>query len=273
MKRFNYLSFAVLGITLFSLSAGAEGISDEFRLEVQRDIERVESEGPSMSALMAGLREAGASYLPELVAPADDNAYQDPERRRMMTGVYLMDLTYATTFYQNSPAAHYGQALARLLDQLGFPRPDLEREYRDALENIDQPDGEEQFKALLKRLNEDTGYQEMLKTEDGMDVIVDGLYGFLVEALYLTAETTVLSDYNPAYLKYINDMRESFLIYRDLLLKFERFPELAEMVEKNQRIDFITQLLKTLGDLDQVDRKEVDLLRPIIVKARNDIVH
>ena len=147
----NACAMAVGGMLMASvLAASALEISDEFRLAIQRDIEAVEKDGPQMGEVMAALREIGASYLPEIVAPVDVDKYQSMGRRRVMTGVYLMDLTYASTFGQREPAARYGQAVYQLLDQLGYPQPDMERRYREALEQIDLPGGDERMRQLVK---------------------------------------------------------------------------------------------------------------------------
>ena len=127
MSRTGRAGLIAIGILSGVLSAGALEVSDDLRLRVQKDIQLVEQEGPRMGDLMAGIREAGASYLPELPAPIDPDRYQALERQRMIIGVYLMDLTYAATFYQQQPAARYGQAIARLLEKVGFPQPDMER--------------------------------------------------------------------------------------------------------------------------------------------------
>ena len=94
----------------------AAEISEELRQALQSDLAAIEKETPQMGEVMAALREIGAAYVPELVAPVDVDRYQGVVRRRIMTGTYLMDLTYASTFGRQADAARYGQAVCQLLE-------------------------------------------------------------------------------------------------------------------------------------------------------------
>ena len=272
MSRTGRAGLIAIGILSGVLSAGALEVSDDLRLRVQKDIQLIEQEGPRMGDLMAGIREAGASYLPELPAPIDPDRYQALERQRMIIGVYLMDLTYAATFYQQQPAARYGQAIARLLEKVGFPQPDMERQYREALEQIDLPGGEARLQALLDAEQEDTSWQEMLRNGDGAALVIGGLYGMLIEALYLTCETCVLSDYDPVYIRYVADMRDSFRIFQKVLFDFDDTPELAQLIERDERVTFVTTLVALLNDIPTLGAEQIRQLRPVIAKARADIV-
>ena len=265
---------AVAGMILMA-AAAAPGIeiSEELRLAIQRDVETIEQKGPKMGEVMAALREAGASYLPELVAPPDVNAYQTMLRRRMMTGVYFMDLTYAATFAQRAAAARSGQAACQLLEQVGYPQPDLERRYREALDQVDLPGGDERLEQLFKEQNQNRIWQDMLESGEGVEIVVDGLYGFLVEGLYLTCELCVLSNYDPAFLMYVAYMRESFETYKQLLYRIGDNPELAMSIERHDRLDFLTSLLVIFGELPELGPAQVDSMRPAIAQARRDMVH
>ena len=100
-------------------SASAVEVSEALRLAIQSDVEAIEKETPQMGEVMAALREIGASYLTELVAPVDVDRYQGVVRRRIMTGTYLMDLTYAATFGRQADAARHRHHLSfplQLLD-------------------------------------------------------------------------------------------------------------------------------------------------------------
>lgn len=270
MKRFCTLVGLVIAGT--ALSVLAFEITDDLRLRLQQRIEEIETTPPKMSDMMTALREAGASYLPEIVAPADADKYQSAERRRLITGVYIMDLTYATTFNQRKPAAAYGQAIYQLLDQLGFPNPGMERQYREALADIDQPGGEEQLQELLRKQDEDINWQEKMKTPEGAAFVVDSVYGFLIEALYLTGEISAASNYNADYLQYIANMRESFLAYKDILKQFEQDAATADLMAFNERVQFITSILDVLGDAPQIGPEEIEELRPVLHQAREDIL-
>lgn len=260
------------GLWMAAVAAFGFELSEDVRLAIQRDVEAVEEKGPRMGDVMAALRESGASYLPELTAPLDRDQYQSTYRRRLMTGVYLMDLTYAATFDQREPAARFGQALHQMLVDLGFPRPDMERRYREALAQINLPDGDDRLRQLVKEQQENSLWQEQLQSGEGVELVVDGLYGFLIEGLYLTIELCVLSDYDPSSMMYVAYMRDSFQAYKTLLYRIGETPELARNIERDQRLSFLTSILVILGDLPQLGPEQIDALRPSIVKARRDIL-
>ena len=260
----------VLAATVWSASAFE--ISEGLRLAIQGDLAAIEKSGPQMGEVMAALREIGASYVPELVAPVDIDKYQGMGRRRIMSGVYLMDLTYASTFGQKEPSARYGQAVYQLLDQVGFPQPDMERRYREALEQIDQPGGDERLRELVKEQEKNKIWQDKLQTGDGVELTADSLYGFLLEGLYLTSELCFLSNYDPASMAYVAYIRDSCEAYKKLLFRLGESPEFAESVEKHDRLNFLVSILVILGDKPVITPAQLDALRPAIAKARKDIV-
>ncbi len=265
------LALAWMGLTV-TISASAFEISEELRLSIQRDIDAIGKDGPQMGEMMAALREVGASYLPELVAPIDVEKFQTPERRRLMTGVYLMDLTYAATFDQRDAAARYGQAVYQLLDQLGFPQPDMERRYREALEQIDLPGGDARLRELAKEPNKDSIWQEMLRTGEGVDLVADELYGFLIEGMYQTSELCAISNYDPSFMMYVAYMRESFQAYKQLLFRLGDSPELATSMDRQDRFNFLASILVILGDLPDIGPEQLDSMRPVIAKARQEMI-
>ncbi len=272
------MKFTSHWVTLSSLLAllttplSAIEISDDLRLTLQHNIEAVEKDGPRMSDAMIALREVGASFLPELIAPIDVERYQNPERKRQVLGAYLMDLTYAATFDQRDSAARYGQAIYQLLGDLGYPHPDMERRYREALQQIDLPGGDEQLRQLAKEQDQDTHWQEMLRYGNGVEIVVDGLYGFLVEGLQLTTELCVLSNYDPSFMMYVEYMRESFVAYKRLLHLIGENEELAHIVQNNDKLNLLTTVLFIYAELPQLGPEQIDLLRPVIQKARREII-
>lgn len=184
-----------------------------------------------------------------------------------------MDMTYASSFGQREPAARFGQAVYRLLEELGYPHPDMERRYREALEQIDLPDGDAKLQQLIQEQNQDPLWQNMLDTGQGVTIVVDGLYGFLIEGLYLTSELCVLADYEPRYLMYVAYMRESLQAYNQLLHRLGDNPELAASLEVDDRLNFLASILVILGELPELGPAQLDSLRPAVTDARREIVN
>ena len=255
------------------LAARALPVPAPLRQNVQRQLEHIQAQAPKLGETMFLLREAGGSFLPEIVPSADTDAYQDMDRRRLMVGVYWMDLTYAATFRQVAPAARFGQAVSSLLDALGHPWPDLERRYRESLLQLDQPGGEDRLHELVRQLDSDTSWQELIRDVEGLELVVDALYGYLIEGLYLAAEIAVVSDFYPDYMRFVSDMRNAVLSFQDLLRQLEHEPELVDIIQGSERLRTITELLELVGEAPDIGPDQVRDLRPAITKARNEIVH
>lgn len=253
-------------------AASAAEISEELRQAIQSDIAAIEKETPQMGEVMAALREVGASYVPELVAAVDVDRYQGIVMRRIMTGTYLMDLTYASTFGRQADAARFGQAVYQLLELVGYPQPEMERRYREALEQIDAPGGDERLRQLVKEQEQSKLWQDKLQTSEGVEFAADNLYGFLLEGLYLTSELCYLANYDASSMMYVAYLRDSFQAYNRLLDRMGQSPEFAGWVEAHDRMNFLASIFVILGDKPEIAPAQLDALRPVISKARNHIV-
>lgn len=260
---------ALLGLVL---SSPAFEVSDLLQQKVQQELDILRREGPKMGDTMFMMREAGGAYLPEIVEAANADKYQSMEKRRIMVGIYWMDLTYASTFHQAEPAAKYGQAICQLLDSLGYPWPDMERRYREALEQIDQPGGEDEIWDLFREQSESIEWQEMLKDGEGLELVVDGLYGYLLEGLYLATEIAVQSNYEPNYMRFVGDTKNAFQAFDRLLALFTDEPELAALVQQQERAQFTTVLLNIIGSMPEVGEDQVNAIRAFTRKYRNDVM-
>ena len=253
-------------------TASAVEISEALRLAIQGDVESIEQKSPPMGEVMAALREAGAAYVPELVASVDVDHYQGMMMRRIMTGIYAMDMTYATTFGRQADAARDGEAVYRLLEQVGYPQPEMERRYREALEQIDQPGGDERLQQLVKEHDQNQLWQDKLQTSEGVEFVADNLYGFLLEGLYLTSELCFLSNYDASAMSYVAYLRDSFGEYNKLLNRLGESREFASWMEGHDRMNFLASIIVILGDKPVITPAQLDALRPAIEKARQQIV-
>ena len=255
-----------------AVAASAVEVSEALRQAIQADLAAIEKETPQMGEVMAALREIGASYVPELVAPVDVDRYQAMGARRTMTGTYLMDLTYASTFGRSADAARYGEAAYQLLERVGYPQPEMERRYREALERIDEPGGDERLRQLVKEQEQSQLWRDKLQTSEGVEFVADNLYGFLLEGLHLTSELCFLSNYDPASMAYVAYLRDSFEAYNQLLRRLGESREFADWVEANDRMNFLASIFVILGDKPEIAPAQLDALRPAIEKARKRVV-
>lgn len=251
---------------------GETVISEEFRKEIEKTIDKVETEGPRAVQLISDLKAAGASYIPEILAPVVPEKYQEETRQRLIAGIYLMDTQYAIVFGKNKESLEYGLALYSLIDKLGFPVPELEKQFREALAHIDDPDAEERLNNLGKSIDQDTSWKEMLSSPKGMQLIVEGLYAWMLEGVYITSELAAQSNYNPAFLKVLNDHRSYLSTYMTLLDQFIDKPELASVLRTEERINTIKTLLALLSGPNPIGKDEVEEIRKVAGQARNQIV-
>ncbi len=265
---------SIFGVALlgFALSSSAFEVSDLLQQKVQQELDIIRKEGPKMGDTMFMMREAGGAYLPEIVEPANADKYQSMEKRRIMVGIYWMDLTYASTFHQAEPAAKYGQAICQLLESLGYPWPNMERRYREALEQIDQPGGEEEIWELFREQEESIEWQDMMKDGAGLELLVDGVYGYLLEGLYLATEIAVQSNYEPNYMRFVGDTKNAFQSFDRLLSLFTDEPELAAMVQQKERAQFVTVLLNIINAMPEMGEDQVNAIRAFSRKYRNDVI-
>ena len=247
-------------------------ISEEFRREIEKTVDKVENEGPKAIQLVSDLKAAGASYMPEILAPVAPEKYRGEASQRLIAGVYLMDLQYAVVFEKSKEMAEYGLALYSMLDELGFPVPKVEQMFREALAHVDDPDAEQRFTTLAKALDEDTSWKEMLASPKGMQLIVEGLYAWMLEGVYITSELAAQSNYNPAFLKTLNDHKSYLKTYMVLLDQFIDKPELASVLRTEERIRTIKALSALLSGPNPVGKNEVEEIRKIAGQARNQIV-
>jgi len=269
------LNKSMLGVLILMATislAQAVEISDALRTRTEKAITRIETEGPELGFIMAALREANASYMPEIVAPIDVTKYQDPEAQRLIIGVYQMDLTYAATFDQRQATAQYGQAIYELFDKLGFPNPELAKQYREALQNIDLPGGEERLRELIKKQDANEDWKSMLRSGDGLDLVVDGLFAYIIEGVYLTCEMATLSDYDPTFLKCVSDLKGSFILFQELLAEYDDDPDFAAVTAASKRGLAIQEILTQFGDAAEITPVGVKKLRPLVAAIRKGIV-
>jgi len=274
--RISWRHFALMAcmvlMTVVSGAYGAPVVSKELRQEVEETLDRMEADSPKLMDLVAEMKEAGASYIPEIMAPAAIEKYQKDERQRLIAGVYLADLSYAFVFGVNRDIMDYGLAVSSLMDQQGFPMPKLDQSFQQALSQEGGPEADERFQEIRKILNEDTSWKERLGSAKGLDVVADSLYAWIMESLYLVSEMTAQSNYDPKFLKILGDHTAYLKSYSALADKVDANPELAALLETRERRNTIGKVLAALSVEKGIGQKEVEEVRKIVGREREKIV-
>ncbi len=251
---------------------GETALGEEFQKKIESIVNRMETDAPKSIQIADEIKTAGASYMPELMAPINPDKYQAEGKQRLLAGVYLVDMEYAIIFEKKKEISEYGLALFSLLDKLGFPVPKLELQLRDVLTHLDDPDVEERFAAMAKSLEEDSSWKEMIATESGVRLIVEGLYGWMVEGIYISTEIAAQCNFGPAFLNPLNAQKSYLKTYMELLDQFVDKPELASTLRSPERIDVIKAVSALLSSPNAIGKEEVEGVRKIIGQARNQIL-
>ena len=248
-------------------------ISKDLREQIEKILDRVEIDGPESAQLVSDLKAGKASYMPELMAPVAPEKYQQEARQRVMTGIYLMDFTYAAVFDQAKDSAEYARAIYSLADKLGFPVPKIEKQIRDTIAHIDDADADKRLEELAKAIDEDDSWKSMISSPRGVILMSDLLYGWMLEGIYIASELAAQSNYRPDFVKVLNDHKYYLKSYKELLDQFLDKPELASVVRTQEHLDTIKALSGPLSSAGPMSRGQVEEIRKIAANARNQIVN
>ncbi len=252
---------------------GDTAISEDLRKQIEKTLDRVEKDGPEAARLVDDLKSGGASYMPELLAPVAPEKYQQEERQRLISGVYLMDLTYAAVFEKNKDTAEYALAIYSLADKLGFPVPQVEKQVRETLAHIDCPDAEKRIEALLDAIEDDDSWKSMIASPKGVQFMSELFYGWMLEGIYLAAELAAQSNYNPKFLKALNEHKSYVKSYMELLDQVAAKPELASALRTEERLNTMKALSDLLSGPNPITKGEVEEIRKVAAQARKQIVN
>jgi hypothetical protein len=251
---------------------GKTAISEDFRKKIEDTLERVEKDGPEAAQLVIDLKAGGASYMPELLAPVAPEKYQQEEKQRLITGIYLMDLTYAAVFDKNKDTAEYALAIYSLADKLGFPVPKMEKQIRETIAHIDAPDAQKRIEALTEAIEEDDSWKNMISSPKGIQFMSELLYGWMLEGIYISSELAAQANYRPNYLKVLSDHKSYVKTYMELLDQFIGMPELASTMRTEERLNTIKTLSGLLSGPDLLTKGQVEEIRKVAGEARSRIV-
>ena len=222
-------------------------------------------------ALIEQLKKAGASYFPELTAPAQKApSLHDPEIQREMVGVYLADMCYAFVFDKNKDSLKYAEAIDSLLTRLGHNNPKVVAQYKKTLKDFEGPAAKRAFRELEKTVEQ--SLTEIINTRGGLDLAVDATYGWLIENLYLIGEIAAQKNYDPKFMAFLTQQKKPVLEFIGVLDTFKKVPEFAKIVERDERVAFLQGIAGKLKATGKIGKADVEAIRGSIVKARAAIV-
>lgn len=254
-------------------AAMPEAVPDDLQATVREVLWKLQSEGAEENELLERMRIAGASFNAELAADAaKSDTYLEEETQRMMVGVYLMDMSYATVFGKHQESLEFAAATEALSAKLGFSSPKIMAQYRAALETVEQETIRNQLRNLENTI--ETSWNDYMDKPQGLDFAVDATCGWMIEGLYLVMELAAQTDYDLAFVRFIEEQRVSIRLTVELLSLFTEHPGLAEMVERDERLQLFDSILAVMKNMDteKIDREQLDFLRRLVVDTRAKIV-
>jgi hypothetical protein len=266
-----FFGLLVLLVTELPGLAAGKPVPAGIKKDLLRALGKLEKACPEEHVFIEKMKKAGASYFQELAAPtARAQSYTDPEKQRLMVGVYLVDMSYAMVFRKNKESLKAGEAVDVLLTKLGYNDPTIVRQYKKAVKDMETPNIRRALTDLEKEIEK--ALPKMIDKEDGLELAVEAAYGWLVEVLYLTTETVAQKNYDPKFLALLNEQKKSVKVIMDILDVFKKNKDLAEIVERGQRLPLLQDIARRMKSPKEMGKDDVEAIRNMVAKARAEIV-
>ncbi|MDD5628346.1 MAG: hypothetical protein PHU21_04740 [Elusimicrobia bacterium] len=265
------LGMSVLAGAAAPVCATPTSVKKEIRDDLRQALAAMAKESPEKHLFLDKLKKAGASYFPELLAPADQvSRYQDNDKRRQMVGVYLVDMSYAAVFEKKKDSLRYAQDLDGLLTELGYNDKKVVAQYQKALKDFNGPQSKKIFKDLDRLIVK--SWSDILGRPGGLELAVDASYGWCIEMLYLTGEIAAQKNYDPKFLGFLSEQEDMTRTFTGILEVFKNEPTFAELVERDERLTVLQEISAKLKNPGQITQQTVDEVRVVVTKARVELM-
>lgn len=269
------MSFSVTGVLAADKSTHGDGktlhetlcdVGIKFRDQVKSLMDQYKG----LAQANKQLKEAGASYQKSLTADTENLArYTTDEQLAGMAGIYTFDAGYAALFLQKQEMGKFLSARKTLNEKIGFTMS-LSPKMKALLEN---PDTIQDFQAWTDALDE--GAENFLAsgitTDAHLDVLVDMIYGMMIEGMYIVTESIALADYSPEMLALLNNQHDRIDFLIKTLNVFRGDEAFERAVEFKGRLTFIGEVHNLLL-VSEFSKREVDGLRKLIAPERQAIL-
>ncbi len=251
-------------------SAIQESLSD-IGMEFSNEIRKVASEHKGIIQANKQLKEAGASYQKSLIAdPAEISRYTDFKHQSIMAGVLTFDAGYAALFLQKKDLAALLKARKTLSEKIGFSTP-LSPKMKQLIMN---PEMVQDYDTWATALNEVSAIflANGLNTDKRIAVMMDYLYGAIVEGLYVVTESIAQADYTPKMLALMNNQYDRIQLLVRMLNVFRGNDTFEKAVDFDARFNLIGDI-HNLMTVKTLTRRDIDDIRQLIVPERQSILN
>ena len=201
------------------------------------------------------LKEYGASFQKSLLMPPDLSAELGPgENTNLLIGAYQFDALYAAAFGRKKDAAKAIKSMGTLLNTTNlqnivstaalFP-PELNWMLREP----DKVDIDEVIDAYAANAPK---YKKIMADKEGFDVVVDSVYGGLIEGLYIATRSAFIMNNQAAANKLLAEFQDNISFILGLYNIFESDMKYAEAVdaplflERGERVGWLESLAEFL---------------------------
>ena len=278
--------FAIAVVTVFLMSFGANGVlaaekstqGDQALHEILCDVgikfrdqvKTIMDQYKGLSQANKQLKEAGASYQKSLTADTKNlSRYTTDEQLTGMAGIYTFDAGYAALFLKKKDMGKFLRARKTLNEKIGFTVP-LSPKMKALIEN---PDMIQDFAAWTDALDEGAAnfLASGVTSDVHLDILVDMIYGMMIEGMYIVTESIALADYSPEMLALLNNQHDRVDFLIKTLNVFRGNEAFERAVEFKGRMAFIGEVHNLLMVLE-FTKRDVDALRKLIAPERQAIL-
>lgn len=269
---------AVLAFTNQGVLASEKGVHDqglhdelcELGLKIKEEIHDILGEYRDLARANQALKETGASFQASLTAGDRDlSVYTSRKQQASMAGVYSFDAGYAALFMRKKELASFLEARKSLNEKIGFTMP-LSPKMKHLIEN---PESIQDFSVWADALDEaaDKLMASGIVSDKQLDILVDIIYGMVVEGLYVVSESIAMAGYPDSMLNLMDHQHERIDFFIKVLNTFRGDRAFEEAVSFDTRFDLIGDVHNLLV-VSTFTQREVDGIREIIAPERQAIL-
>jgi hypothetical protein len=238
------------------------GIPDTVQMKVQiMELIRKIPDGVVIADL---LNEAGASYIYELTVPQEAvDKMLTSTQKAFGAGMIAFDTKYAATFKRGDHVITTRTNLNKLNTELGLAEElNLARKFAGRIErnrsNIDSL-------VILTDPMVDN-YRQYILNGDHAFIYSRQFIGVNIEALYVLSHLTLLANHKEKLLAVMNNQNERIKVVENVLEVISRDENVRPYYEN------IAPVFKYLGERENISGSDLEIIIPMIDKARNAIL-
>ena len=234
--------------------------------EYRQQIEAILAEYKGTADVNRQFKAAGASFQKTLTFPVDPlSRFTTAIGQAQASGAYVTDAGYAALFMRKREMAQCLGAVDRLNESLAFALP-VSKKFRQLL---DEPDAIRDYSTWSDAMNDfiDAMIKKGLDSEERLCVVINTLYGSLIEGMYIVTESIAQSGYAPDMLELMANQRHRAMLFMQLLNVFRGDANFEKALGFDSRFRLLGQVHNLLL-VNRFTRRDIDDIRRLIAPER-----